>query len=103
MKLSIFLSLIVLIKFVSFDVMAQPMNNKEACTTPRNADLSETDQDERWVYCDIYSRQFAHRNRIKDLQNSLQARAENFKASSQFARERHQEALQDYWNSMESQ
>lgn len=79
---------------------ADMLNSSEACTMPRdNYPIAVTD--ERWQYCDIYMRQFAFREKSNELTNMLQKRAENYKDSTQSARDRYKAELERYHSSLD--
>lgn len=94
------LSVISSIGFVSA-AQAQNLNTSEACTTPRGEVVNETD-DDRWVYCDIYMRQFQHRERMIELTKSLESRAKNYQASTKSVRDNYRIELQKYHDSLGS-
>lgn len=75
------------------------LNTAETCTMPsENKPLA--DSDERWKYCDIHARQFAYREKHQELVSMLEARAQNYKASSKPARDRYEEELKRHYDSL---
>lgn len=96
----IFTTLLVSLVFagVSLAAKAQDMNTSEACTTPRGDVVS--DYDDRWKYCDIHMRQFEHRERMIELQDSLNARAEAYKASTKPVLDNYKAELEKYHASL---
>jgi hypothetical protein len=75
------------------------LDTSDTCTTPvPNDPLAMTD--ERWKFCDIYTRQFAHREKMMELTGNLEQRAKNFKASTYDVRQNYKEALQKHHDSL---
>ncbi|MFP4313929.1 MAG: hypothetical protein ACLFR0_06355 [Alphaproteobacteria bacterium] len=93
-NLKAFLLAVIISLSFSAGAIAQELNTTEACTTPRGDVVS--DYDERWVYCDIHMRQFEHRERMIELQESLSARAEAFKASTKPVIDNYKAELERY-------
>ena len=71
------------------------LNTSEACTMPRDND-PVADTDERWKYCDIHMRQFAYREKQNELRQMLEARAENYKASTKSVKDNYKAELEKY-------
>jgi len=79
----------------SFAQNADMVNSSEMCTMPRdNYPLPDTD--ERWQYCDIHMRQFAYREKQNELRRMLEARAENYKASTKSIKDNYKAELEKY-------
>lgn len=75
------------------------VNTSEACVMPRdNSPVDATD--ERWKYCDIYMRQFAYREKKKELTQMLETRAKNYKASTKSVLDNYEAELQKYYDSL---
>lgn len=100
------LSLLVTTGFIATPAMAQDgavdsslVNSSETCNVPRPNDPVAPD-DERWVYCDIHMRQFAHREKAIELKNMMNTRASNFRASTAAVKARYEAALRDHHASL---
>lgn len=95
-----FLVSVFMLGAVSSIAHAQELNTSEFCTTVRG-DVVAPD-DDRWVYCDIHMRQFQHRERMIELQESMRTRAENYKASFKPVIDNYKEELKRYHASLGS-
>lgn len=83
----------------SFAQDGDMMDTSKACTMPRdNYPVGETD--ERWKYCNIHMRQFAYREKNKELTQMLRTRAENYKAISKNAKDAYKIELQKHYDSL---
>lgn len=70
-------------------------DTSKSCTMPRDND-PVADTDKRWKYCDIHARTFAYRDKHIEMKKMLAARAENYKASTKWARDQHKAELERY-------
>ncbi len=75
---------------------AQELDTSEACNIPRDVEPTKA-TDERWVYCDIHSRQFAYREKQIDYRNQLKARQEGYRNSTKTAEDNYKQALKDHY------
>lgn len=102
--LAIFSVIVIGTMFYNSNAFAQEgtapgLNTSDTCTTPvPNDPVAATD--ERWVYCDIHMRQFAHREKMLELRGMLDERAKNYKASTYDVRQNYQQALQKHHESL---
>lgn len=85
---------------IAFSANAQDLVTTKACTVVEGETVAT--EDDAWKYCDIHMRQFQHRERIIELKDSLNTRAENFKMSTKPVIDAYKQALQEYHNNMGS-